>query len=61
MTNRYVGTDHHRNATERRTFLWIGGLNIKVRNDDQGIKGNYAEITRGGRRIQQLIKRGICN
>jgi len=56
-----VGTDHHRNATERRTFLWIGGLNIKVRNDDQGIKGNYAEITRGGRRIQQLIKRGICN
>jgi len=38
-------------------ILWIGDLNVKVRNDDQGIKGSHAEITHGGKRIRKLIKK----
>jgi len=32
---------------KEENILWIGDLNVKVGNDDQGIKGNHAEITHG--------------
>jgi len=38
-------------------ILWIVDLIVKVGSDGQRIKGNHAEITCGGRRIRQLIKR----
>ena len=41
---------------KEENILWIGDLNVKVGNDDQGIKGNHAEITHGGRKIRKLIK-----
>ena len=38
-------------------ILWIGDLNVKVGNDEQGIAGNRAEITHGGKILRKMIKK----
>ena len=38
-------------------IIWIGDLNVKVGNNEQGIEGNHPEITYGGKMLRNLIKK----
>ena len=38
-------------------LMWIGDLNVKVGNDNEGVQGNAAEISPGGKLLRKMIKK----